>query len=480
MPAANLTAIRQLSKGGLPILGAMAEELGLNAGNDISVAGTDPLVKSPHRLAEAAAHGLLLEAMAASSIWQHRTGKATSLQVNLVDALHAIHSTHYLQQNGYGLTVGAEFVPTNGLYQCKDGCFIMIEAGPPYIKLERGYLNFFDCGNNRASLAREIARFESENLQEKLSLLGLPACIAFSRQEWLNHQQGMILAKTPVIEIEKIAAGKPKPFSKDATYPLSGIRVLDMTHVLAGPRSTRSLAQYGANVLHITSPYNPDTVSQNLLVNMGKRSAYLQLTESRNLAKMRELATQADVFALSYRASVAQKFGFDPASFSAKEDGIVYLSINAYGHDGPWKERPGFDQNGQVATGFSVGEGGEDAPRFSPVFYLNDELTGYLAAAGIMAALLRRATEGGSYHVKLSLARTAMWVQDFGYVDRPHYESAPEKDNYAARLHTVNTIYGAITELAPEVECPDMPRVALSHVAPFGAEPATWDLNTTN
>jgi hypothetical protein len=136
--------------------------------------------------------------------------------VSLVDALHAIHSTHYLRQSGYNLSVGAEFVPTNGLYRCKDGRYIMIEAGPPYPKLERGYLDFFDCGNNRPALAREVAKYDSEDLQEKLSALGLPACVARTRQEWLDHLQGAALAKIPPIEIEKIAEGTPNlsPYSR--------------------------------------------------------------------------------------------------------------------------------------------------------------------------------------------------------------------------------------------------------------------------
>jgi crotonobetainyl-CoA:carnitine CoA-transferase CaiB-like acyl-CoA transferase len=475
MPSlADLTTTSRLSEGHLPVLAALASELDLTAPDDAVIVGAGPLVRSPHRLAEAAAYGLLLEATGASSIWQLRKGKTASLHVELVDALHAIHSTHYLRQSGYSLSVGAEFVPTNGLYRCKDGRFIMIEAGPPYPKLERGYLDFFDCGNNRAALAREIANHDSEDLQETLSALGLPACVARTRQEWLGHPQGSVLAKTPLIEIEKLAEGPPRAFQREASFPLTGVRVLDMTHVLAGPRSTRSLAQYGADVLHISSPYHRDVVSQNLLVNMGKRSAYLLLTEEADLAQMHSLAAQADVFACSYRPAVARRFGLDPPSLAKKSDGLIYLSISAYGHDGPWKDRPGFDQNGQVASGFSVTEGGDEPPRFSAVFYLNDELTGYLAAAGMMAALLRRAREGGSYHVRLSLVRTAMWVQELGYADKRDYQNLPDKDEYPAKLQTIDTVYGPITELAREVESGGMPSLTLSHVRPFGAEPAIW------
>jgi crotonobetainyl-CoA:carnitine CoA-transferase CaiB-like acyl-CoA transferase len=436
--------------------------------------GGDPLVRSPHYLADATAYSLLLEAVAAATIWKHRSGTDTSVEINALDAIHALHSTHFLWQSGYPMSVGAEFVPTNGIYRCKDGRYIMIEAGPPYVKLERGYLNFFDCGNNRDSIGREIAKHNAEELQEKLSELGLPACIAYSREEWLNHPQGRALSLSPVVEIEKIADGKPKGLAGPAQYPLTGLRVLDFTHVLAGPRSMRSLVQYGADVLHISSPYHRDTVSQNLLVNMGKRSAYLLLTEADKLARMKELAAQADVFACSYRPSVADRFGLDPASMEKISDGIVYLSINAYGHSGPWQGRPGFDQNAQVVSGFSATEGGESKPRFSPVFYLNDLLTGYLASAGVMCALLRRAAEGGSYHVKLSLARTAMWVQDLGYLPESQYSQMPESDVYQPNLRTVSTVSGEITELAAAVKFSSMPRVELNIAQPFGADAPTW------
>jgi hypothetical protein len=128
---------------------------------------------------------------------------------------------------------------------------------------------------------------------------------------------------------------------------------------------------------------------------------------------MKRLARKADVFANSYRPGVNKRFGLLPAELAAKsERGIVCMTANAYGHSGPWTERPGFDQNGQVASGFASKGGEPDKPRFSPVFYLADLMTGHFAAAGMMAALLRRSIEGGSYNVKVSLTRSAVWVQD--------------------------------------------------------------------
>lgn len=470
--------VRSLSAGQLDPLEQLQSLLGLkeNFDGEATLLGADPILRSPHRLSEATSYALLAEAMAAASIWKFRAKKAvaSSIELSVYDAIHALHSTHFLWHSGYSLSVGAEFIPTNGLFRCRDGQYIMTESGPPYVKLERGYLNFFDCGNNKQSLAREIAKFDAFELQEKLNALGLPASVAFTPDEWRSLEHGTALLQTPVIEIEKIADGPPIPFSNSASYPLDGIRVLDFTHVLAGPRSMRSLAQYGAEVLHISSPYNRDTVSQNLLVNIGKRSAYLLLTEEKDRRQMTELLKEADVFSFSYRPGVAERFGLQPDELARGHKGIVCLSVNAYGHVGPWKDRPGFDHNIQVATGVARTEGGADAPRLSPVFYLNDFLTGYLAAAGVMAALLRRAVEGGSYNVKVSLARSAMWVQDLGLISEQDYGTAPEKDEYPSKLHTIQTSCGAVTELEPAASFSDLPRKNLDSLRPFGADPPTW------
>jgi len=143
------------------------------------------------------------------------------------------------------------------------------------------------------------------------------------------------------------------------------------------------------------------------------RPAYLDLRNSDENATIHRLGAEADVFASTYRSSVNRRFGLTPIELASQSPrGIVCMTANAYGHEGPWSERPGFDQNGQVASGFAVKEGGSGAPKFSPVFYSADLMTGYFAAAGMIAALLRRSIEGGSYNVKLSLTRSAMWVQD--------------------------------------------------------------------
>jgi len=463
----------------LPALAHLIGQLGLAPyfAGEATLHGRDPIIRSPHRLGEASAIAQLLIGVAGAAIWRQRTGQSTDVAIDIIDALHFLHPTHFVRQQGRSINVGAEHIAVNDMFLCQDGRYVMLEAGPPYPKLLKGYLNFFDCGDSKASLARKIVQWDSLALEEALARVGLPGCRAFSREEWLQHPQGRLLAQTPVVEIEKIADGAPVPFDgrDEVSSPLVGIKVLDFTHVLAGPRSARTLAEYGAEVLHISSPSFPDTFAQHLGVDVGKRCAYLDLRDDADRVKMMSLARTADVFTTTYRGAVNRRFGLLPAALAAQtERGIVCMTANAYGHAGPWSDRPGFDQNGQVASGFAVAEGAPGRPRFSPVFYLADLITGYLAAAGMMTALLRRATEGGSYHVKLSLARSAMWVQELGLSETVQQRHLPEHDVYPARLTRLETVYGEVANLRPPLSFSNLELPVVTSIEPYGASAPEW------
>ena len=294
---------RSLGRGELKPLAGLIELLGLTAhfSGDAVMHGSDPVIRSPHRIGAASCTVQLLIGVAGAAIWEARGGTRTDIAVDIVHALHYLHQTHYVEQAGYPSSVGAEFVEVNGIFPTRDGRYIMLEAGPPYQKLLNGYLNFFDCGNNKQSFTREVAKWDAEALEQALANAGLPACRAFTRAEWLAHPQGKALAGTPPIEIVKITDGDPVPFRDHGDWPLDGVRVLDFTHVLAGPRSARTLAEYGAEVLHISSPWFADTLAQHLGVDAGKYDAYLDLRDEKDMATMRQLAATADVFASTYR-----------------------------------------------------------------------------------------------------------------------------------------------------------------------------------
>ena len=154
----------------------------------------------------------LLIGITAAAIWHVRTGRETNIAIDIIDALHHLHPTHYVHQQGRKINIGAEFIDVNDMFLCSDNRYVMIEAGPPYTKLLKGYLNFFDCGYNKKSIAREVAKWNSADLEEALAKADLPASRAFTSEEWRVHPQGLSLSEAPVIEIKKIADGEPGTF----------------------------------------------------------------------------------------------------------------------------------------------------------------------------------------------------------------------------------------------------------------------------
>ena len=189
--------------------------------------------------------------------------------------------------------------------------------------------------------------------------------------------------------------------------------MLSNTHVIAGTTSSRTLAEYGAEVLHIARDQAFEHEAFVVEVNVGMRSTFVDLRDAEQNKQVKALVPQADVFVENFRGKSLDRLGFGPAELANVRPGIVYLSIGAYSWDGPWSDRGGFDMEGLTVSGFTLEEG-NGVPRFPPTLVMNDFIAGYLGAAGVVAALRRRAKEGGSYHVRISLARAAMWYASLG------------------------------------------------------------------
>src|SRR5262249_4401556 len=216
----------------------------------------------------------------------------------------------------------------------------------------------------------------------------------------------------------KIADSEPEPFGA-ADRPLSGIRVLGATHVIAGSVVSRTLAEQGAEVLKLERPqdFEHDIFTSDPTV--GQRSAWLDLKSPEGNKRGHELAKGADVFVDSFRGRGLANRGFSPQELAARRPGSIYCSVRCYGYDGPWANRGGFDMEALCVSGFTNVEGTPDRPKFPPTTVMNDFIAGYLGAAGVTAALIRRAREGGTYHVKICLTRHPMWYPTLRAVD-PH------------------------------------------------------------
>lgn len=290
-----------------------------------------------------------------------------------------------------------------------------------------------DCSAIPHSINRAVGQWNSHELEDALAQSGASGTIFRTPEEWIETPQGQHLLNTPTIEIIKISNGKPHPLSPNTDQPLGGVRILDLTRVLAGPAATRLLCEQGADCLKITAPHLPYYPFFAKVENVGKRSASIDLRDKHQRDKLIGLARDCDVFVTSYRTGALTKYGLSPEEIADKHSrGLIYLSISCYG-SGPWENRPGFDSLAQAATGFALAHSStsltnkvetingkaivDTAPQFVPMSAPNDYITAYLAATGVLAALHRRAVEGGSYHVKVSLSQSAMWTLGFGYRD---------------------------------------------------------------
>jgi crotonobetainyl-CoA:carnitine CoA-transferase CaiB-like acyl-CoA transferase len=283
-------------------------------------------------------------------------------------------------------------------------------------------------------------------------------------EEWAAHPQGKQLAEQPLVEIVKIGDSDPEPFTP-APRPLSGLRVLSATHVIAGNVMSRTLAEHGAEVLQIAHPeeFEHEALMQDPCAGFTS-SAWLDLNQPEARQKAYELAAGADVFVESYRTRKISNLGLSPEELAARRPGIVYASARCYTYDGPWDNRAGFDMEALCVTGFTTEEGTPERPAFPPTHVMNDYIAGYLGAAGIQAALIRRAKEGGSYHVRVNLARCAMWFMSLGKFDKNAPTPTGEQHQILAPDSiTAQTPYGELVRLAPPVK--------FSETKPFWQDP---------
>jgi crotonobetainyl-CoA:carnitine CoA-transferase CaiB-like acyl-CoA transferase len=436
-------------------LESLLASIGLSSADScgsVTFAGADPIFESRLRLGAAFGIPVMAGAVAAAAIWRLRTGRSQDLHLDLRQAIHGIVA-HYAWQptlNGMPHAIASLFDNFFLLapYKTRDGRTVM--ASGVYPQMAANWLRFLGSPPEWDSIVAAFARWNSAELEEAANAHGLACTIARTPQEWLSHPQGALLARTPVIEIEKVADDEPRPFGAGA-QPLSGIRALSFTHAVAGPTVGRTLAEHGADVLNATFPnhFEHDFVYNE--ANVGSRSANLDLRIDAQRQRVEELLADADIVIDNHRPGKIARFGLSPADLALRHPGIVSVSVSCYGHDGPWKDRAGFDMNGSAASGVMALEGDADEPRLPPTGMLNDYITGYLGAAGAIAALIRRATEGGSYHVKVSLVRTAMFATSLGTVDPALAGSSEQHRPLEPDSVTDETCLGELVQLAPPV-----------------------------
>lgn len=454
-------------------LGGTAQD----GGGSVTFSGADPILRSHFRIGASMAIPAMGAAVGAAAIWKARTGQGQDLKVDLRDSVWNVNPmvglvAQQLQKAGQipasdPIPGNMTWMPTvNGLmmqaplglghpmsfrpFATKDGRFMNFTGAYPH--LSDRVLNTLKCPPNLAAIQAASRQWNAVELEEALAEARAAGAMHRTAEEWARHPEGIHLAGRPLIEIVKLGESAPIPFTDNPTRPLSGINVLSLTHVIAGTTASRTLAEYGADVLHVARDQGFEHEALVMDVNVGMRSTFVDLRDQNQNTRLAELVPQADVFAESFRGGAIERLGFGPAEVARQRPGIVYLSVRCYSHDGPWRERAGFDMEGLTVSGFTLAEG-EGTPRFPPTLVMNDYIAGYLGACGILAALRRRATEGGSYHVRVSLTRAAMWYKSLGQFATTTFDATrPEHRIGAPRTITRQTPYGEVVRLAPQVE----------------------------
>jgi len=417
----------------------------------------DPILPTPFRAAEAGAAALGLSAAIAAEIWRLRGGDKQQISLDLNAVAASLLSFTRIRRNGQAVPRPAMEAPAVGLYRCGDGRWIELHGGFPrqYPRM----LDLLNAANLRDAVAQATAKWNAFALEDAIAFMNLSGAVVRSAEEWAETAQGRALASLPPIVLKKIGEAPPLRLGESAD-PLSQIRVLDLTRVLAGPTCGRTLASYGAEVLHLRAE-RLDTIELfDLDTGQGKRSAYLDLVKPADAESLRQLARDAHFFVDSYRPGALARLGFTPAALAHICRGITYVSVSCFGQEGPWSKRRGWEQVAQAATGlayehglFSAGRRGRDreaAPELIPAAVL-DYTTGYLAAAGAAAALLRRIREGGSWHVQVSLAGTAMWLHSLGKIEPRLVPAQAEFPGLDAYLGSCDTAAGRLDYLSPVV-----------------------------
>lgn len=444
------------------------------ASGRIDVTGADPVLPTRFRVGEAAGAAIAAAGIAADALWQLRGRRPQRLALDVRAAAASLLS--FVLQRVPGLAPVRETPATVGLYAAKDGAWVHLHGGFPH--LHEATLALLGCSGDAASIAATVARWDAQALEDALAERGLCGARLRSAAEWAVHPQGRALAAVPVVELTRIGDADPVPLpgpraGAPGARPLSGVRVLDLTRVLAGPTCARTLAEHGAEVLHVRSPRLPSIEPFVVDTNVGKRSCHLDLDRPDGAATLRTLVRGADVFSQSYRAGSLARRGFDPRELAALRPGIVLASLDCYGHTGPWAPRPGWEQLAQTVTGMAHEHGGVERASIVPAA-VTDYTTGHLAALGVAAALARRAREGGSWHVRVSLARTATWMQSLPRTPEGAAPSGLDPGVLAAHRIEMESAWGRIERLGPVLRMSETPPRWDLPPAPLGSHAAAW------
>ncbi len=439
----------------------------------LTLTGNDPVLRSSFAVGAAAQASIALAALAATEIGLQRSGATQRVEVDMRHA--AIACTARYTLDGVAPDPWDKLA---GLYRCRSG----------WLRVHTNFAHHRDAllrtlglpegsATERAAVEQALATRDALEFEERANAAGCVVAALRSFEEWDAHPQSTVIAAQPLVAIERIADAAPLawPELPQAHAPLEGLRVLDLTRILAGPFGTRLLATYGADVLLLNAAHLPN-IEAIADLSRGKLSALADLRKPTEREALRGVLRDAHVFVQGYRPGALAAFGFDRQTIADLRPGIVMASLSAYGEGGPWGGRRGFDSLVQTATGFNHAEAeaaGSDKPRALPLQIL-DMASGALLAFGVQAALLRQRTEGGSWQVRVSLARTGSWLRAFGRVADGF---AAQRDDGADLMETSASGFGTLGSVRHAARFFPANARLLPPSMPPGTHPLAWSLS---
>lgn len=459
-----------------PGVGDIAASIWRDAGQDpahlsrLDIRDSGPILPSPFRVDAAAGASIGLAGLAAASLHEARGGGMQDVSVDVRHAAASFQSEQHVYVNGG--PAPNKWKSVSGYYQAKDGNWLQLHCNFPHFR--DGVLGILDCEEDRSAVAKAVARHDGPALEKTLIESGLAAAMMRKAEDWRTHPHAAAVRDYPLFEIEKIGDAPPEAPGK-SKRPAGGMRVLDLSRVIAGPVCGRTMAGFGADVIRISSPDLPFVEDSVIATGFGKYAAHADLRTDDGHSALANLVHNADVFLQAYRPGSIARRGFSAEALAEQRPGIVYVELCAFGWDGPWAGRRGYDSIIQTTTGIAA-EGtqtyGSDKPRPLPCQAL-DHATGYLAAFGALTALRRRVTEGGSWRVRVSLIQTRNWLDSLGRNPDPDFPM-PGADDFAPFFDTMESAFGHLKYIRPAMTLSRTPARWDRPPVPLGTHQPVW------
>ncbi|MFG1923476.1 CoA transferase [Cryptosporangium sp. NPDC048952] len=429
----------------------------------LRIAGPTQTLPSPLPVTDLAVAAVASAGLAAGEFLASRGGSVRNCTVDRRAVATAFTSERHLRLDG--VEVGG-WAPLSGFFRTRDG-WVRTHANYPHHESRLLGALGLPSGADRDALATHLAQRSALDVEERVTAAGGLALAVRTPESWATSPAGRSAATGSLTETSPgyaAAAGPLVGTGADSGAAARGMRVLDLTRVIAGPVATRTLAYLGADVLRVDSPNLPELIPQHLDTGLGKRSTLLDLRSPADRRTFDDLLADADVVVTGYRAGALDAFGLDADRLRAARPELVVASLTAWGATGPWRTRRGFDSLVQAASGIAASTADADGhPGVLPAQAL-DHATGYLLAAAILRAL----TRGGGATIRASLARTATWLLR---APRSAGAGAFDANDWLGEL---NSPYGVVRHALPPFRLDDGPRDWPTGPVTWGSSEPRW------